>query len=134
MSKFLLRTLLTALAFLFILPLIPGIDFHGNFGIAIVAALAFGLIGFLVDMLAVFLAAFFTISTLGLGLLVVIPLWLLGFWILPAFSLHILANFMPTQLYLHGWIPAIEGGLVLLIIGVLTSSPNNNKQRRQYAS
>jgi uncharacterized membrane protein YvlD (DUF360 family) len=121
MTKFIVRILLTAVTFAFILPMIPGIDFHGNFGIAIVAALVFGIIGSLVDLLAKTLTALFTITTLGLGLLILIPLWVLGFWILPAISLHVLADFMPQHVRVEGWMPAIEGGLVLLVVGAITS-------------
>jgi uncharacterized membrane protein YvlD (DUF360 family) len=127
MIKFILRTVLTALAFLFILPHIPGIDFHGNFGIAVVAALLFALMGLVVDFVAIALAAMWTISSFGLALLILIPLWLIGFWIVPAVVLEIVSNMMPTHLTVNGWIPAIEGGLVLLVIGMITSTPKRKR-------
>lgn len=128
MIRFLVRTALTGLAFMYLLPMIPGIDFHGNFGIAVVAALILGIVGWLVDMLAVVLAAVWTISTLGLALLILIPLWVLGFWLLPAVTLHVVADMMPTHLTVNGWLPAIEGGLVLLVVGVATSPLAKKKQ------
>ena len=129
MIRFIARILLTAATFHFILPLIPGIDFHGNFGIAVVAALVFGFIGWLVDLIAVALTAFFTIGTLGLGLLILVPLWLFGFWLLPAVTLKVVADIMPTQLAVGGWIPAIEGGLVLLLVGAITSFLQGRKNQ-----
>ena len=120
MRNFLIRTLLTALIFMFVLPLIPGIKFHGHLGVAIVCALLFGLLGFLVDLFAKFLSLMLTISTLGLALLILIPLWVFGFWLLPAVTLHVLSEFMPGHFAVNGWIPAIEGGLVLMVVGILT--------------
>ena len=121
MFRFVARTLITAFTFAFILPQIPGIDFYGNFGTAVVASVLFGVLGSLVDFAAVTLTALFTITTLGLALLVLIPLWVFGFWILPAVSLKLLADVMPQYLKVAGWIPAIEGALVLLVIGSVTS-------------
>jgi uncharacterized membrane protein YvlD (DUF360 family) len=121
MIRFIARLLLTAAVFAFILPMIPGIDFHGNFGAAIVAALVFGILGWLVDLVAKLVTGILTITTLGLGLLVLIPLWILGFWILPAVALRLVADAMPNYVHVHGWIPAIEGGLVMLVLGAVTS-------------
>jgi uncharacterized membrane protein YvlD (DUF360 family) len=123
MIRFFVRIALTALVFMFVLPLIKGIDFHGSFGVAMVAALAIGIIGWLIDLLVLLIGAALTIGTLGLALLVLIPLWLLGFWILPAIALKVLADFMPTYLTVRGWVPAIEGGLVLFLLGIITSAP-----------
>jgi uncharacterized membrane protein YvlD (DUF360 family) len=128
MLRFIIRILLTAVAFAFILPLLPGIDFKGNFGIAIVAALLFGIVAWCVDVCAILLATFFAISTLGLGLLILIPLWLLGFLILPAVTLHLMPDVMPGHLVVNGWIPAIEGGLILFVIGVATN-PGTKKKK-----
>ncbi len=126
MKRALLRFLLSAAVFAFVLPLIPGIDFHGNFAIALGAALLFSLVGWLVDLAAVLLSAVFTVSSFGLALLWLIPLWLLGFWLMPAVTLMVIANLMPTHLTVAGWIPAIEGGLVMLILGALTSGKGSD--------
>lgn len=122
MFRLILRLLLTALAFAFLLPLIPGIDFHGNFGAAIVIALIFGIMSWFVDLAAIILSAIFTINTLGIALLWLIPLWILGFWLLPAVALMAVSDFMPSYLTINGWMPAIAGGLVMMIIGAITSS------------
>jgi uncharacterized membrane protein YvlD (DUF360 family) len=120
MLKPLIRILLLALAFYFILPLIPGITMHGNFGHAIIVGLVFTLMGWIVELVAITLTALFTITTLGLALIVLIPLWLLGFWLIPAFVLKLIADMMPTYLTVSGWGPAILGGLVILVIGIAT--------------
>jgi len=121
MQRAIVRFLLSAAVFAFVLPLIPGIDFHGNFAVALGAALVFSIVGWLVDLAAVLLSAIFTVSSFGLALLWLIPLWLLGFWLMPAVTLMVMANLMPSHFTISGWIPAIEGGLVMLVLGALTS-------------
>lgn len=120
MIRALIRFLISAVAFAFILPLIPGISFHGNFAVAIGAALIFSIAGFFVDLLAMFLSALITVGSLGMALLWLIPLWLIGFWLLPAVTLKVVADLMPANLSVAGWIPAAEGGLVMLVIGAVT--------------
>lgn len=120
--RLLIRIILKALAFAFLLPAIPGIAFHGNFVIAICLAIFFSLMQWVVELIAMAITAYLTISTLGLGLLVMIPMWILGFWLLPAIALKLVSDFMPQFLAVMGWGPAILGGLVLLVIGLITSS------------
>jgi hypothetical protein len=107
---------------MFLLPLIPGISIHGNFLVAACLAIFFSLMTWLVEIIAMALAAYLTISTLGLALLVLIPMWILGFWLLPAVALKLVGDFMPHYLMVAGWVPAIFGGLVLLVIGMITGS------------
>jgi uncharacterized membrane protein YvlD (DUF360 family) len=120
--RLLIRIVLKALAFMFLLPLIPGISIHGNFLVAACLAIFFSLMTWLVEIIAMALAAYLTISTLGLALLVLIPMWILGFWLLPAVALKLVGDFMPHYLMVAGWVPAIFGGLVLLVIGMITGS------------
>jgi uncharacterized membrane protein YvlD (DUF360 family) len=128
--KFILKLVLTALAFTSILPFIHGISFHGNFVSALALAVLFGIMLWLVDLVAVALSAFFTISSLGLALLWLIPLWIFGFWILPAVALKLVSDLMPGYLSIAGWTPAILGGLVMLLIGVLTSALTSSLSQR----
>jgi uncharacterized membrane protein YvlD (DUF360 family) len=116
-----MKILITALAFVYLLPMIPGIDFHGNFMAAIGLAVMFGVMLWAIEMIAMALSAVWTVGTLGLALLWIIPLWIIGFWILPAAALMLVAVIMPTHLTVSGWMPAILAGLVMLVIGVLTS-------------
>ncbi len=39
---------------------------------------------------------------------------------MPAFALKLLADFEPHYLTIHGFIPAIWAGLIMMLIGVLT--------------
>lgn len=121
MIRWLLRLLLTALVFAFVLPLINGITFHGGTFAALGVALVFGIMLWVVDVIAIMLTAALAVGTLGLALLWLIPIWILGFWLLPAFALKLVAHFMPSYFTVVGWGPAILGGLVLLVVGMLTS-------------
>lgn len=125
--RMIIRILLTAAAFTFVLPMIHGIDFHGNFGAALVLALAFAVMLWLVDLAAVALSAVLTIGTLGAALLWLIPVWILGSWLLPAVALRLLSDVMPSYLTVTGWMPAIFGGLVMLVIGILTSGATKRR-------
>jgi uncharacterized membrane protein YvlD (DUF360 family) len=132
MQRQIIRLVLIALAFYFVFPMIDGIQIHGNFGHIFIAAIAFAFLGWLVETIALAISAVLTIGTLGLALLILVPLWLLGFWLLPAFVLKLLADFMPTYLTISGWVPAILGGLVMLVIGVITGG-NPRRYRKQDA-
>jgi uncharacterized membrane protein YvlD (DUF360 family) len=120
MVEMLIRIAIKALAFYYLLPMIHGISFHGNFLHALGLAIFFSIMLRLVELVTVALAAYLTITTLGLALLVLIPLWVFGFWVLPVIALKFVADLMPHYLTVSGWIPAIWGGLILLVISLLT--------------
>jgi uncharacterized membrane protein YvlD (DUF360 family) len=122
MIRWVVRLLLTAAVFAFILPLIHGIDFHGNFMAAVCLAFVFSIMVWIVDVIAITLTTVLAIGTLGIALLWLVPIWLLGFWFLPAIALKLVSHFMPAYLTVSGWIPAILGGLIMMVIGTLTSS------------
>ena len=126
--KVLLKLVLTSLVFVFVLPRIPGIEFHGGFGTAFFMSLLFGVMLWLVDLLALVCATFFTITSWGIALLWLIPLWILGFWLMPAFALKLLAEVAPSYLTINGFLPAIWAGLVMLFIGLLTKGKSAAKQ------
>ena len=117
MLKLLWRVLLSALAIYFVLPHIDGISFHGNFPQAIALGAVFALISWLVSLLAVWLTAVLGLATLGLALIVLVPLWVFGWWLLPAITLDVVARLMPEFLTVSGVVPCILGGLVMLFVG-----------------
>ena len=130
MRRYLLRLLLIAATFYFLFPMIPGVQFHGSFIHALLAGALFAFIGWIVEVLAIAISAILTIGTLGMALFLLIPAWLFGFWLLPAVALRLVADFMPSTLNFSGWIPAIGGGLIMLIIGIATSGDVHKKVRR----
>lgn len=121
MNRQILRVALISLALYFIFPQIPGIHVHGNFWHVFIAGIVFTILGWIVESIAIAISAILTIGTLGLALLVLVPLWLLGFWLIPAYVLKLTADVMPTYLTIAGWTPAIIGGLIMLVIGIATS-------------
>jgi hypothetical protein len=127
--SFLIRLVLLTLAFEFVLPMIPGIQVHGGFMTSLILALMFSVLGVIVSWVAALITAFLAIGTLGLALLVLIPLWLVGFWLLPAYTLMLTSDLMPTYLTVAGWTPAILGGLLTLVIGIATDSDNFRRRR-----
>jgi hypothetical protein len=116
----LIRIAIQALTFAYLLPIIHGVNFHGGFGTAFILAVFFSLMLWAVEALAAALAAVWTIASFGLALLFIVPLWIFGFWILPAIALLAVSDLMPSALTVTGWIPAALGGLVLLVVGMLT--------------
>lgn len=127
--SFLIRLVLLALAFQFIFPMIPGIQVTGGFMTSLGLALVFSVLGVVVSWVAALITAFLAIGTLGVALLVLIPLWLVGFWLLPAYTLLLTSDIMPTYLHVAGWMPAILGGLLTLVIGIVTDSDNFKRTR-----
>lgn len=121
MKLYLFRLVLIASAFYFVFPMIPGIQFHGTFLHALLVGVVFAFLGWVVESLAIAISTLLTIGTLGIALLVLVPAWILGFWLLPALALTYLAHLMPSSLSFTGWEPAIWGGLVMLVIGLSTT-------------
>ncbi len=129
MKRYLVRLALIACAFYFLFPKMPGTQFHGDFLTALGAGVLFAFVGWIVESLAIAISAIVAIGTLGIGLLVLIPLWLLGFWLLPAIVLRSVADIMPATLAFSGWMPAIWGGLIMLVIGIGTSGDTHKRVR-----
>jgi uncharacterized membrane protein YvlD (DUF360 family) len=129
--EFLVRLALKALAFVFLLPMLGGIDFHGNFVAAICLAIVFSLMLWGVEVGAMALSAYLTVTTFGLALLVLIPMWLLGFWLLPAFALRLVADLLPQYLTVAGWGPAILGGLLMMVVSLVTGGVADSMRARE---
>jgi uncharacterized membrane protein YvlD (DUF360 family) len=122
MMKLLWRVLVSALAIFFVLPMINGIQFHGNFAHAIALGAFFALMMWVVAKAATWATAVLGVVTFGLALVVLIPMWIFGWWLLPAFALQLVAYVMPDYLSVSGFGPAVFGGLVMLAVSFLTGS------------
>lgn len=120
MLRLVIQVLLSALVFTHVLPMIDGIQVHGTLIQSVIMGAFFGLMLWVVSSLAKTASAIFAFGTFGLGLFVLIPMWLIGFWVLPAIALKLVADTMPAHLHVAGWIPAFWGGLVLLFVQLFT--------------
>ena len=120
MINLILKLLAGALAFLFVLPLIDGIHFHGGPLQAFLMAILFGFMLWTMEITALSVIAEWTLSTLKTALAAVISTWLVGFWLLPTIALKLLASMLPSYLTVNGWLPAVWGGLVMLVAGMLS--------------
>lgn len=106
--NFLLRLLVNGVAFYLIAMYVPGI--HANsFGAAVLAAFIFGIVNAIVRPIVLLLTLPFTIITLGLFIIVVNALmfWL-ATWIAPGFKVD-------------GFMPALIGGIIMTIVGIVTN-------------
>lgn len=135
MKRYVIRLLLFAVAFNCLFPLLPGAQFHGNFAHALLAGALFAFFGWLIEFLAVSISAILAIGTLGMALILLVPAWLFGFWLLPAVTLKAVSVVIPSIVQFTGWMPAIWSGLIMLLIGILTSGDlhwtvRNGKNRR----
>ncbi len=128
MTRYLIRLVLTASAFYFVFPTIPGVQFHGTFLHALGVGILFAFLGWVLEAIAIALTAILTLGTFGMALFVLIPIWLLGFWLIPALVLRYVADMMPATLSFTGWGPAILGGILMLVIGIATSGAAKRKK------
>lgn len=121
MLTFIVRVLITAFAIQFVLPMVNGIHFTGTFfPDAIVYAVLFGVVSWVVDLLLTLVAVVLTGATGGLAAPLVVLSLILGWWLIPALQLQALASWFPHHFAVDGWVPAILGGLVMLVINYFT--------------
>jgi putative membrane protein len=106
MIKIILHILVTAGALLLISHVVPGI-YVSSFGIAILAALVWGIISVTLKPLLNLLALPINLVTLGLFSLIINALlfWLLGA-LIPHFSVS-------------GFVPALEGSVILMVVALV---------------
>ena len=105
---FLLRLLITAIVFYCLPYFVPGIHVS-NFVAAVVAALIFGIVNAIIRPIVLVLTLPLTVVTLGLFVIIVNALmfWL-ATWISPGFKVD-------------GFVPALEGGIIMMIVGLVTN-------------
>jgi len=126
MLRFIFRVLLTAFAFKFIFTIFPGIEFTGSFGNAIVYGLLFSVVGFVVGIALFALTAALGVATAGVGAVIIGFVYILGFWLLPALQLELLAHWFPQHLSVNGFGWAILAGLILMVINAITAGPKKS--------
>ena len=127
MNRWIIRILATAFACAYIFPKIDGISFTGAFfPDGVVYGVLFAITAWIVTRIFQWASVAFSIGTLGAGLLIVVPLWLFGFWLLPAVQLMVCAWLFPANLAVNSWFGAIVAGLILMFINGLTHSRSSS--------
>jgi uncharacterized membrane protein YvlD (DUF360 family) len=119
MIRFAIRTLLTAFVLVHIAPMIHGAHFTGSFW---PDGVVYGLLLAVVAHVLKLLVSAFTVGTAFIGLIVLIPAAIFGFWLVPAIELRVLAHYFPQHLSFSGWGSAILVGLVLLVVNIVSAS------------
>jgi hypothetical protein len=120
MVRVIIRILLTALAIIYLFPLLPGTEFNGNLFSAFIIAAFFCLLLAFLEVLSTLFAGSLTLSSLGNAILVIIPVRILFFWVLPTLSLLLIVHSFPGLITMHNPIYAAVASLTLLAIALLT--------------
>jgi uncharacterized membrane protein YvlD (DUF360 family) len=113
MVRFALRILLSAIMLFYVLPMIPGFHFIGQFW---PDAVVYGLLLAVVTWVLSIILALFAVMTLGIGAIFMI----LGFWLIPAIQLALLSVWFPQHLVIDSFGTAVIAGLVMMVINAIT--------------
>lgn len=116
MIHYLIYLAILAAALYALIPQIPGVEYHGGVVISLLVVLSFVVAQNVIAALFKTLNFISTVGTFGLAQFVIIPSRLIGFWLVPAAILKVVASFPDFNLRFHGWVPAIISGLVLVSI------------------
>ncbi len=112
--RFIIRWLITAVALFVAAALVPGIEVDGNAYVALgVTALILGFLNAVIRPLLTLLSCGFILLTLGLFIFVInaVVLWLAA----------VIAQMFGVGFYVHGFIPALIGSVIVSIVSFLLS-------------
>ena len=107
-------------ALMSLLPLIRGIDVKGTTALLMMALMLSVLI-WATDNLTSGMSQDWTDRGSRQCLKKLIPIWLAGFFVVPAILIKMSGNIYPSIINVSGWQPAIFGGLVVLLISLMIS-------------
>jgi uncharacterized membrane protein YvlD (DUF360 family) len=113
MIRFALRILLSAVMLFYVLPMIPGFHFVGQFW---PDAVVYGLLLAVVSWVVAFVLGLIAVMTLGVGAIFMI----FGFWLIPAIQLALLSVWFPEHLVIDSFGTAVVAGLVLMVVNFIT--------------
>ncbi len=119
--NFLLRLIINGIAMYLIAAFVPGIHAAG-LGAAIFAAFIFGIVNAVIRPIVLLLTLPLTVITLGLFVIIVNALmfWL-ATWIAPGFKVD-------------GFGPALIGGIIMAVVGIITNHLLKERSARTTAS
>jgi hypothetical protein len=118
--RFLISTLLSAAAFLLVFPHLQGVSFEGGIFAALLMALVTAGTALFFRTAGRALTLTLRIRTVLPASAVLIPVWLLGVWLVPAAELSAFGHLFPSALALAGWKAALTASGVLLLINIGT--------------
>jgi len=114
--KFIIRLVLTALFFAFLLPLIPGVTVTSGFWAIVLLAFTYRVATLMMKLIWLAVSALATLLTAGLALILVIPAYGISFWLLPTLTLATLGRIMPGYLHFNGWLATSLAALVMFAL------------------
>jgi uncharacterized membrane protein YvlD (DUF360 family) len=115
-SKF----VLASTALMSLLPLIRGIDVKGTTAL-LVMALTLSILIWATDQWTSGMSQAWTDHGSKQCLKKLIPIWLAGFFVVPAILIKVSGSIYPGIINVSGWQPAVFGGLVVLLISLMIS-------------
>lgn len=123
MIQFIVRVLLNAALFSFVYPLVAhGVQFHGTFPEAIVFSLAFVVVANIIGLFIGLVTVAVSFVTAGIGLYILIPMLIFGFWLIPALQLQVFAHMFPHAFTVANWGSAIWAGFFLMLVNYMTAT------------
>lgn len=130
LMRFVVNALLTAVLFCFVYPqFASGVQFHGQFWPeGVLYAGVFSLLATAIILVLRALIKAFALYTLGIGMLIVGPLLLFGFWLIPAIQLQVFALYFPAHFTVASWGSAIWAGFLLMVVNILTLMLTNSNR------
>ncbi len=127
--SFIIRLVLTALLFAFVLPMIPGVTVTSGLLAIVLLAFVYRIASIFMTLVCFFISAFATALTGGLALLILIPASMLAFWILPTLTLSALSHLMPQSLSFTGWVATGLSGLAMFFLHLLTDARKSKENK-----
>lgn len=117
---FFIRLGITALFFAFLLPLIPGVTVTSGIIALLGLAFVYRLASILMKLAMAGLSILATMITAGLALLIVVPAYLISFWLFPSLTLYALSTIMPSYLHFDSGVALALAGLVMFVLHLFT--------------
>lgn len=114
MVRFLLRVVMVALALAFLVPMVSGITFHGDWLAAVSSSLVFTTVFTAIEWLLGILVFGINIGTLGIGVIITSGLRFVVNLLAPSAALYGTAKLMPQFIGLNELAPSLLAGGLLL--------------------
>ena len=129
MLRYTVATLLSAVCLNFVFGQIPGFSFTGGFGLALLLAALLSTTAVFFKAVGKAMTLTFNIRTAGRASFVLVPVWLLGIWLVPALELLLTAKFFPQLLSVQGLSAAMTAAGFLTLLQAATNNWSDTLKR-----